>query len=154
MDWNPVFFNVMKHLILSLILLSALNTLAQKAPPWVDYNYRSSTYPNSKYLIGFATEINIEKSRVLQANEKLNQMARNQIIESIHASIQAESQMNISVENTATNEAFEQSSKSASNGNSERYNLRTCSGPQAKTSAVRPFANLLPCIHFLFWLET
>jgi hypothetical protein len=104
----------MKYLTLSLILVASISAFAQKAPPWVDYNYRTASYPDAKYLIGFATEINIDKSRVLQANEKLNQMARNQIIESIHVSIQAESQMNISVENTATNEAFEQSSKSAS----------------------------------------
>ena len=104
----------MKYLTLTLVLISSFGAFSQKAPPWVDYNYRTTRYPDSKYLIGFATEINIDKSRVLQANEKLNQMARNQIIESIHVSIQAESQMNISVENTATNEAFEQSSKSAS----------------------------------------
>jgi len=104
----------MRNLALLLLLVSSFGAIAQKAPPWVDYAYRGANYPDSKYLIGFTTEINIPKERVTQAYEKLNQLARNQIIEAIHVSIQAESQMNVSVENTKTDELFEMSSQSAS----------------------------------------
>ncbi len=89
--------------------------MAQKAPPWVDYANRASMYPDSKYLSGLATEIRIEKFQAASAFERLNQLSRNQIIESIQVSIKAESQLNISVENANTDESYELRSQSASN---------------------------------------
>ncbi len=88
--------------------------MAQKAPPWVDYADRLSMYPDSKYLTGLATEIRIEKSQVAGAFELLNQLSRNQIIETIHVSIQAESQLNISVDNAIADEKYQLISQSAS----------------------------------------
>lgn len=104
----------MRYIIIVLLAGVSYATLAQKAPPWAEYSSRTSMYPNNKYLVGFATEINIEKYQASTTFDKLNQISRNQIIEAIHVSIQAESQMNISVENTKTDELFEMSSQSAS----------------------------------------
>jgi len=104
----------MRKLTFLLLLITSLSVYAQKAPPWVDYAKRMATYPDDKYLVGLATEINVEKYQATSTFDKLNQMARNQIIEAIHVSIQAEAQMNISVVNTQSDESFKQISQSAS----------------------------------------
>ncbi len=104
----------MRYIVYLFLAASTLNATAQKAPPWVDYANRTSLYPDSRYLVGLATEIRIEKFQAAGAFERLNQLSRNQIIETIHVSIKAESQLNISVENANTNEIFELSSRSAS----------------------------------------
>ncbi len=111
---GPSFFTTMRKLLLLLLILTATASIAQKAPPWVDYAYRTATYPDDRYLVGLATEIRVEKYQATSAFERLNQMARNQIIEAIHVSIKAESQMNITVENAVSDELFQQTSQSVS----------------------------------------
>ena len=112
MKGSPYLF--MRYLLIIFLSIFSLGTMAQKAPPWVDYATRMSKYPDQLYLVGLATEINVEKYQASTTFDRLNQIARNQIIEAIHVSIKAESEMNISVENTKTDELFEQSSQSAS----------------------------------------
>jgi len=104
----------MRYLLLFTILVCSINLNAQKAPPWVDYTYRAANYPENLYLVGLATEINIEKYQASTTYDRLNQASRNQIIEQIHVSIKAETEMNISIINTQTDEMLEQSSQSAS----------------------------------------
>ena len=104
----------MRYFLIIFLSLASLGTIAQKAPPWVDYANRMSKYPDRLYLVGLATEINVEKYQASTTFDRLNQIARNQIIEAIHVSIKAESQMNISVENANTDESFELNSQSAS----------------------------------------
>jgi len=105
---------IMRYIVYLILTVATFNVMAQKAPPWVDYANRALLYPDSKFLVGLATEIRIEKFQAGSAFERLNQLSRNQIIETIHISIKAESQLNISVENTNTNELYELSSKSVS----------------------------------------
>gem|GEM_PF-4930161 len=104
----------MRKLLLLILLSTTTVAVAQKAPPWVDYAYRMANYPDNKYLVGLATEIRVEKYQAASAFERLNQMARNQIIEAIHVSVKAESQMNITVENAVSDELFKQTSQSIS----------------------------------------
>jgi hypothetical protein len=105
----------MRYFILFIITLCSFSGFSQKkGPPWIKYEYRASTYPDSRYLVGYATELNIEKNQATNTFDKLNQVARNQIIEQILVSIKAETEMNISVINTQSDERLEMNSRSAS----------------------------------------
>jgi hypothetical protein len=105
----------MRYFILSIITLSSFSGYTQKkAPPWANYTYRAANFPESRYLVGYATELNIAKNQASDAFDKLNQVSRNQIIEQILVSIKAETEMNISVVNTQSDETLEMNSRSAS----------------------------------------
>ncbi len=107
----------MPRLLLLFTALALTNPLfGQKkgAPPWLDYSYRATQYPEDRYLVGYATELNVAKKQAAATFDRLNQLARNQIIEAIHVSIQAQSELDIKVENSQTDERFRQLSRSAS----------------------------------------
>ena len=103
----------MRHKLLALFLFISLASFGQE-PRWLDYVYRTSVYPPESYLAGFSSEVDIESANISEAYKQLNQFTRNQIIESIHVSVQAETEMNITIKNTETKQLLDQSSVSFS----------------------------------------
>lgn len=107
----------MKKLLLAALLIFSFNVLfAQKgAPDWVDPYKRESRYPGNRYLVGLSSELVAKGQSLTTVYKQLNQMSRNQIIESIHVSVKSETEMNISIVNTQSTQLLDQNSVSISN---------------------------------------
>ncbi len=97
---------------LSLTLLTEVS--AQKAPFWLDPYQREAKYPNDQYLVGLNSELVGKKESLGPIYKQLNQMSRNQIIESIHVNVRSETEMNISIVNTESTQLLDQNSVSIS----------------------------------------
>ena len=101
-------------LLLALTIITAGVSYAQKQPEWVDPYKRESRYPANRFLVGLSSEI-VEKGQSLaEIYKQLNQMSRNQIIESIHVNVKSETEMNISIVNTESTQLLDQNSVSIS----------------------------------------
>ncbi|MEM6359123.1 MAG: hypothetical protein AAF149_17585 [Bacteroidota bacterium] len=101
----------------SLILFSLLlgQVYGQKdAPGWLDPYQRQSRYPAESYLTGLSSELVGKKQSLADIYGQLNQLSRNQIIESIKVDIKAETEMNISIVNTEATQMLDQTSISSS----------------------------------------
>lgn len=89
--------------------------LAQKnAPNWLDPYQRQSRYPDEAYLTGLSSELVGKKQSLADVYGQLNQLSRNQIIESIRVDVKAETEMNISIVNTEATQMLDQTSISSS----------------------------------------
>lgn len=106
----------MKKILLFTVLLGFFTgAFAQKdAPYWLDPYNRESKYPNDKYLVGLSSELVGKNQSLANIYKQLNQMGRNQIIESIHVNVKSETVMNISIVNTESTQLLDQNSVSVS----------------------------------------
>ncbi|MEM6523064.1 MAG: hypothetical protein AAF693_04715 [Bacteroidota bacterium] len=97
------------------VLLSFEQLVAQKnAPSWLDPYQRQSRYPSEVYLTGLSSELVGKKQSLADIYGQLNQLSRNQIIESIRVDVKAETEMNISIVNTEATQMLDQTSISSS----------------------------------------
>lgn len=98
-------------LLLTLLIVGPLH--AQKdAPGWFDPYQRMEQYPTDSYLIGLSSELVGKKESLADIYGQLNQLARNQIIESIKVDVKAVTEMNISIVNTESTQTLDQTSVS------------------------------------------
>ncbi len=105
-----------KLITLFVILASTVTGYAQKdAPDWLDPYQREAKYPSDKYLVGLSSELVGKKESLANIYKQLNQMSRNQIIESVHVNVKSETVMNISIVNTESTQLLDQNSVSVSN---------------------------------------
>src|SRR5687768_9566041 len=105
----------MKQFVLGLFCLGIVITVkAQLEPRWVNYNMRNSSYPTSKYLSGFASEINTQEVDQNDLLNKLEGLAKDQLVENIMVDIRSISTLNIHNVNTETQETFKHNSTSFS----------------------------------------
>ena len=106
----------MKTILLVALLSFSFNWVyAQKgAPDWLDPYTRVSRYPDNRFLVGLSSEIVSKGQSLAEVYKQLNQMARNQIIESIHVNVKSETEMNISIVNTESTQLLDQNSVSIS----------------------------------------
>jgi hypothetical protein len=106
---------LMKPYLISFILIIAFTTVsAQLEPKWVNYATRSSAYPSSRYLTGFASEINnqgVDQNALL---DRLEGVAKDQLVENIMVDIRSITTLNIHNVNTETQETFKHNSTSFS----------------------------------------
>lgn len=104
-----------KILLFTLLFGFFTGAFAQKdAPYWLDPYNRESKYPNNKYLVGLSSELVGKNQSLASIYKQLNQMGRNQIIESIHVNVKSETVMNISIVNTESTQLLDQNSVSVS----------------------------------------
>jgi hypothetical protein len=101
-------------LLVVLFLILLTGAYAQKAPFWLDPYQRESKYPNDQFLVGLSSELVGKNQSLASIYKQLNQMSRNQIIESIHVNVKSETEMNISIVNTQSTQLLDQNSVSIS----------------------------------------
>ena len=102
-------------LLLSFLSFFSGIGFAQKdAPDWVDPYKRESQYSSDRYLVGLSSELVAKGQSLAEVYKQLNQMSRNQIIESIHVNVKSETEMNISIVNTESTQLLDQNSVSIS----------------------------------------
>ncbi len=107
----------MRKFLLLITFLSVFGAAnAQKgAPDWFNPYNRESKYPSDRYLVGLSTELVPKGKSLADIYKQLNQLSRNQIIESIHVNVKSETKMNITIVNTESNQLLDQNSVSISN---------------------------------------
>jgi hypothetical protein len=72
------------------LFLSSLNIIkAQNEPAWLIQSWRTEQYPSSVYITGFAQDGKNRKETLSEAIERLKDMARTELSESILASVQS-----------------------------------------------------------------
>ena len=104
-----------KYYIITIIFILGINTVfAQRS--WLDYNSRSTQYPDNTYLIGFASEGQIDDVSGDYFNI-LGDVARKKLIESIQVKIQSRATLEVENINSKTHEHFKQQSVSVSQAN-------------------------------------
>lgn len=102
-------------LISVMVLLASASALkAQLEPKWVNYTLRNSAYPSSKFLSGFASEINTQNVDQNELLAKLEGIAKDQLVENIMVDIRSITTLNIHNVNTETQESFKHASTSFS----------------------------------------
>ncbi len=106
----------MRKILLLITLLYIFDAAyAQKgAPDWLDPYNREAKYSSDKYLVGLSSELVPKGKSLADIYKQLNQLSRNQIIESIHVNIKSETKMNITIVNTESNQLLDQNSVSIS----------------------------------------
>jgi hypothetical protein len=98
-----------------LISLLALSFIAQaQEPKWANYITRNSVYPSSQYLTGFASEINNQNIEQNELLNKLEGIAKDQLVENIMVDIRSITTLNIHNMNADTQESFKHNSTSFS----------------------------------------
>ncbi len=107
----------MKKILLAVVISFTFNLLfaQKKAPSWVDPYKRESSYPANRFLVGLSSELVAKGQSLANVYKQLNQMSRNQIIESIHVDVKSETAMNITIVNTESTQLLDQNSVSISN---------------------------------------
>ncbi len=105
----------MKRLLLSLgLTLLVLVSYAQK-PSWVNYETRTLKYPESKYLVGYSSEIIVKKDIPREdILERLSGYARDKLVQSVLTEIKSTTTMNINTTNGFTNEELKSASVASS----------------------------------------
>ncbi len=107
---------IMRKILLLSVFLGIFNlAFAQKdAPYWLDPYNRESKFPNDTYIVGLSSELVGKKQPIGPIYKQLNQLSRNQIIESIHVNVKSTTEMNISIVNTESTQLLDQNSVSIS----------------------------------------
>ncbi|UXP33867.1 hypothetical protein N6H18_07900 [Reichenbachiella agarivorans] len=102
-----------KITLLFLSICLFFQTWAQE-PAWMDPISRASQWQESAFLTAFATEIIPKNQSQSDAQSKLYQMIKSQLSDAILVSINSKTELNVTVENTATDERLKQRSTSVS----------------------------------------
>lgn len=80
--------------------------LQAQAPVWVQENQRSLQYPSGTYLTGFSVAKNTLNEAGDEFMNKMVEVARTELINSIYTNLQSLSSLNIENKNTQTNEVY------------------------------------------------
>ncbi len=101
-------------LVILFLLLNSINLHAQQ-PRWIDPQWRNVSYPDGKYLVGFASEKGKSKTVEIELLKKLESYAKSQLGESVKVSINSLSELNTTETNGKVQEYFKKNCTSASN---------------------------------------
>lgn len=101
-------------LVVIVIFSCSLSHAQKRAPAWIDPYKREASFPTNRFLIGLSSELVAKGQSLANVYKQLNQMSRNQIIESIHVNVKSETVMNISIVNTESTQLLDQNSVSIS----------------------------------------
>jgi hypothetical protein len=104
----------MKRFILLLFVSTVTISLKAQEPAWLDPVSRATKWPEEKFLTAFATEVVDKKQSETDALQQLNEVIKGQLSDAILVSINAQTEMNITVDNAATDQKLERRSASAS----------------------------------------
>ncbi|KAB2870744.1 MAG: DUF4384 domain-containing protein [Bacteroidales bacterium] len=101
-------------LCIAVFLLSSKNTDAQ-VPQWADENSRKLKFPDSEWIVSYASEQNRSKEEPSALQAKLIDFASTNLIQSIQTTITAISTANTIEMDNKIHQTFQQASTSASN---------------------------------------
>ena len=104
----------MKRILFCLCLTLVTIVAQAQEPAWLDPVNRAKTWPTEDFLTAFATEVMNKNQSEAEAQERLNQIVKGQLSDAIMVSINAQTELNITIENTATDQKLERRSASAS----------------------------------------
>jgi len=140
----------MKKTLLLLLLISIFSgAIAQKdAPYWLDPYQRESKYPADKFIIGLSSELVAKNQSLAAIYKQLNQLARNQIIESIHVNVKSETEMNISIVNTESTQLLDQNSVSISKAELVGLKFENYYNKKKKTAFSFSYVSIQDLIEF------
>jgi hypothetical protein len=140
----------MRKIILLAVFLGIFNTaFAQKdAPYWLDPYQRESKYPADRFLVGLSSELVGKNQSLANIYKQLNQLARNQIIESIHVNVKSETEMNISIVNTESTQLLDQNSVSISKAELVGLKFENYYHKKKKTAFSFSYVSILDLIEF------
>lgn len=83
----------LNRVIILILCLTSLNIVkAQKEPDWMIHSWRTEQYPSNVFITGFAQDEKNSNESIAEANERLKDMARANLSESILASVQSVSE--------------------------------------------------------------
>jgi len=104
--------NLNRVIILTLCLTSLNNIVkAQNEPAWMTQSWRTEQYPSNAFITGFAQDGKKSNESLAEANERLKDLARANLSESILASVQSVSEsykQSIAIDGSETiNENFQ-----------------------------------------------
>lgn len=140
----------MKNFLLLVIVLGSLSpVVAQKdAPFWLDPYQRASKYPDNSFIIGLSSELVGKNQSLAAIYKQLNQLARNQIIESIHVNVKSTTEMNISIVNTESTQLLDQNSVSISNAELVGLKFENYYNKKKKTAFSFSYVSIQELIEF------
>lgn len=148
---QPLFLlSIMKNFLLLVIVLGSLSpVVAQKdAPFWLDPYQRASKYPDNSFIIGLSSELVGKNQSLAAIYKQLNQLARNQIIESIHVNVKSTTEMNISIVNTESTQLLDQNSVSISNAELVGLKFENYYNKKKKTAFSFSYVSIQELIEF------
>ena len=140
----------MKKTLLLIVLVNIFGgAIAQKdAPYWLDPYQRESKYPADQFIVGLSSELVGKKQSIGPIYKQLNQLARNQIIESIHVNVKSETVMNISIVNTESTQLLDQNSVSVSNAELVGLKFENYYNKKKKTAFSFSYVSIHDLIEF------
>lgn len=140
----------MKKILLLTVLFGIFNgAFAQKdAPYWLDPYERTSKFPNDKFIVGLTSELVGKNQSLTNTYKQLNQLARNQIIESIHVNVKSTTEMNISIVNTESTQLLDQNSVSISKAELVGLKFENYYNKKKKTAFSFSYVSIQDLIEF------
>ena len=89
----------MKNSILLFVLIAIVTVVNAQTPEWTEESKRKQLYPETDYLIGFASEKNVNKEDQQTLLNRLESYAKSQLVEYIQVKVRSEAVMELSEKN-------------------------------------------------------
>lgn len=128
-------------------LLSCWEAQAQ-APVWVQENQRNLRYPSSTYLTGFSVAKNTLNEAGDEFMNKLVEVARTELINSIYTNLQSLSSLNIENKNTQTNEVYRLRTASFSKASISGMEVKKYYDPTNRTAFAFAYARKAEVVEY------
>ena len=128
-----------KYLVTCLLCFSLLHLIAQP-PTWVNYQTRSTRYPDSRYLTGFSSELIIKEEPREDVLERLSGYAKDKLVQGVITEIQSTVALEINTLNGATKEELKSSSVSSTNATIAGLKVETYYDKGKKEDVAYAFA--------------
>lgn len=101
-----------KYLLVLMFFCKTTGNFAQ-VPEWVDAEHRKLRYNDREYLVGFASEKNLQKENPSDLLGRLENYAKEQIAEYIQVTVKSEEALNVKQENEKFQQLYTRISTSA-----------------------------------------
>ena len=127
----------MKKILIIIYLLGVLPLCSfSQTPTWLDEAFRKKEYPSESYLTGFLKEIKVTETEKGMA--RLKELAKSDLIESLHVSIQSKSELKEVETKNKYNQSFVFESSSFSEA--DIYGLEILTHYDKKNKSLYVFA--------------
>lgn len=127
-------------LSISFIILFTAQAYCQK-PEWIDASARASMFPESKFLVGFASQAGGRMESSDELLEKVSEYSRIQLIESIWVDIRSIGSYDLNNSEDGTQETFRKNSVSFSNAQISGLKTETFYDPKKKEGYAITYAS-------------
>lgn len=112
-----------------------------QTPAWVNYETRTVKFPDSKYLVGFSSEMVLRKDLPREdLLEKLSGYAKDKLVQSVLTEIKSTTTMSIQNTNGVTNEELKSASVASSNATIAGLKVETYYEDNKKDDIAYAFA--------------